>query len=259
MGGRRIPGITPPPHEQTLKKADFHRLEQTRRVGWVLPPGGGINFRWHGPSAVRRTEIYHALTIIDYPASNGASDNFGLFPLLSFHTPGTITCYSSEFFTSKYVLQYHTGFGWNTSCGSTRERRDTVFGLHLRLTTSIRTVWASELKIKMFCTKWVRGFREWQIYIHRPNHPLRRVRYGYECENEHETLTPSTTKSSPQTYRLALLARKTTGPARSFGCPHLPAGIRSEICCNLTGSFNNFSFLVGGNGRCFSTAFGDEE
>ena len=95
------------------------------------------------------------------------------------------------------------------------------------------------------CTKWVRGFREWQIYIHRPNHPLRRVRYGDECENERETLTPSTTNSSPQTYRLASLARKTMGPAKSFGCPHRPAGIRSEICCNLTGSFNNFSFLVG--------------
>lgn len=57
--------------------------------------------------------------------------------------------------------------------------------------------------------------------------------------------TPSTTSSSPHTYWLALLARKTTGPAKSFGSPHLPAGIRSEICRRRTGSCRSFSFLFG--------------
>lgn len=81
--------------------------------------------------------------------------------------------------------------------------------------------------------------------LHSPAQPsLETCKIGCECENEYETLTPSTTNSSPQTYWLALLARKTIGPAKSFGCPHLPAGIRSEICCDLTGSFNSFSFLV---------------
>ena len=83
----------------------MHRPEQTHRLGWALPCGDEIDFEWRGPTAVRRTEIYHALTIIGYPASNGASDNFG--PLLTskpgFHTPGTITCYDFELFTCKYV------------------------------------------------------------------------------------------------------------------------------------------------------------
>ena len=139
-------------------------------------------------------------------------------------------------------LEYKRG-GW----GSTSERRHAVSAYAFASPPRSEGLGLGA-QDQNVCTKWVRGFREWQIYIHRPNHPLRRVRYGYECEKERETLTPSTTNSSPQTYLLALLARKTTGPAKSFGCPHRPAGIRSEICRNLTGSFNNFSFLVGGNG-----------
>lgn len=55
--------------------------------------------------------------------------------------------------------------------------------------------------------------------------------------------TPSTTNNSPQTYWLALLARNTTGPAKSAGSPHLPAGMRSEIWRRRTGSARSFSFL----------------
>jgi len=62
MGVWRIPGITP--HEQRLKKADLLRPEQTRRVGQALPTGDGINFKWHGPPAVRRAENCHVLAIM---------------------------------------------------------------------------------------------------------------------------------------------------------------------------------------------------
>ena len=125
-----------------------------------------------------------------------------------------------------------------------RKRQHMALGLRINLTRLDRHGLGFGPHDQNVRTEWVRRFRQWRIYIHRPNHPLRRVRYGYECEKEYETLTPSTTNSSPQTYRLASLARKTIGPAKSFGCPHLPAGIRSEICCSLTGSFNNFSFLA---------------
>ncbi len=38
------------------------------------------------------------------------------------------------------------------------------------------------------------------------------------------------TTISPLTYPLALLANHTTGPLKSSGSPHLPAGMRSRIC-----------------------------
>ena len=62
--------------------------------------------------------------------------------------------------------------------------------------------------------------------------------------NEGITPTPSTTRSSPQTYWLALLARKTTGPAKSLGSPQRAAGIRSDIWRRRIGSANSFSFLI---------------
>lgn len=40
---------------------------------------------------------------------------------------------------------------------------------------------------------------------------------------------PSTVTISPDTYPLARLARKTTGPLKSSGFPHRPAGIRAII------------------------------
>ena len=61
--------------------------------------------------------------------------------------------------------------------------------------------------------------------------------------NIEEELTPSTTSTSPHTYWLAALARKTTGPAKSRGSPHRPAGMRSEIWRSRTGSCSSFSFL----------------
>ena len=64
-----------------------------------------------------------------------------------------------------------------------------------------------------------------------------------KLRDEKDTLTPSTTRISPQTYRLAALARKTTGPAKSRGSPHRPAGMRSEIWRRRTGSCSSFSFL----------------
>jgi hypothetical protein len=57
------------------------------------------------------------------------------------------------------------------------------------------------------------------------------------------SLTPSTTRISPQTYWLARLARKTTGPAKSLGSPQRPAGMRSDIWRKRTGSASSFSFL----------------
>lgn len=62
-------------------------------------------------------------------------------------------------------------------------------------------------------------------------------------ETEEAALTPSTTTSSPHTYWLAALARNTTGPAKSRGWPHRPAGMRSEIWRRHTGSASSFSFL----------------
>ena len=64
-----------------------------------------------------------------------------------------------------------------------------------------------------------------------------------KLRDERDTLTPSTTRISPQTYRLAALARKTTGQAKSRGSPHRPAGMRSEIWRRRTGSCSSFSFL----------------
>ena len=86
--------------------------------------------------------------------------------------------------------------------------------------------------------------------IYRPIQPCRST-LSVRCYDRRELpsdgrrrLTPSTTSNSPQTYWLALLAKNTMGPAKSWGCPHLPAGIRSEICLNRTGSARSFSFLA---------------
>ena len=49
---------------------------------------------------------------------------------------------------------------------------------------------------------------------------------------------PSTVNTSPETYRLALLARYTIEPLKSSGLPHRPAGIRARILAA------NFSSLV---------------
>ena len=48
-------------------------------------------------------------------------------------------------------------------------------------------------------------------------------------EKKRKRHTPSTTNNSPHTYWLALLAKNTTGPTKSAGSPHLPAGMRSDI------------------------------
>ena len=74
---------------------------------------------------------------------------------------------------------------------------------------------------------------------------IQRVR-GVNLEREIceiRVLTPSTTNSSPQTYWLAPLAKNTTGPAKSFGSPQRPAGIRSLIWRRRVGSLSSFSFL----------------
>lgn len=71
--------------------------------------------------------------------------------------------------------------------------------------------------------------------------------------NESEKgLTPSTTNSSPHMYWLALLARNTTGPAKSAGSPHLPAGIRSLIWRRRVGSARSFSFLQNAQNKSVS-------
>lgn len=55
---------------------------------------------------------------------------------------------------------------------------------------------------------------------------------------------PSTTKHSPLTYPLAFSdAKNTTGPLKSSGLPHLPAGIRSIICFALVSSLINALFI----------------
>lgn len=77
-----------------------------------------------------------------------------------------------------------------------------------------------------------------------PSHPPLRAPSVHGPYYKNNALTPSTTSNSPHTYWLALLARKTTGPAKSFGSPHLPAGIRSEIWRRRTGSVRSCSFLV---------------
>lgn len=74
-----------------------------------------------------------------------------------------------------------------------------------------------------------------------PSNPVFEINKGRdttECR-----LTPSTRSISPETYWLAVLARNTTGPAKSLGSPHLPAGIRSEIWRWRVGSAISFSFL----------------
>lgn len=54
---------------------------------------------------------------------------------------------------------------------------------------------------------------------------------------------PSTVTISPLTYNDARLASHTTAPLKSSGSPHRPAGIRTMICSDLTGSFISASFM----------------
>lgn len=54
---------------------------------------------------------------------------------------------------------------------------------------------------------------------------------------------PSTVSTSPLTYALAALPKKTTAPLKSSGAPHLPAGIRLRILSALFSSLINASFM----------------
>jgi hypothetical protein len=62
-------------------------------------------------------------------------------------------------------------------------------------------------------------------FIYRPIHP------------------PSTVSTSPLTYALAALPKKTTAPLKSSGAPHLPAGIRLNMLSALFSSLINASFI----------------
>lgn len=54
---------------------------------------------------------------------------------------------------------------------------------------------------------------------------------------------PSTTSVCPLTYPPALPAKNTTGPLKSPGTPHLPAGILSLILLNRPSSLSSAVFI----------------
>lgn len=54
---------------------------------------------------------------------------------------------------------------------------------------------------------------------------------------------PSTVTTSPVTYALARLAKKSVTPLKSSGVPQRPIGILAKILPALSGSFSNASFI----------------
>lgn len=73
------------------------------------------------------------------------------------------------------------------------------------------------------------------------------ISYGYKPDTGGPDYLPihppSTTSVCPLTYPPPLPARNTTGPLKSSGTPHLPAGIRSSIPLFRPSSPRSASFI----------------